>query len=111
MALARSQKEAEDQMKKIYNEEKYKLEDGTKLLSICDNESGFEQMYSALISSFLQLEFKKYYAFFHQLIGGIRLKNIEEEHNLAKFLKIMDLILCQYGAIDPTNFYFVGKKV
>ncbi len=102
--------EAHSLMKRIYHEERYETEDGTRLQSALDNESGFEQMYSALAKCFYQLEFWKDYAFFHQLVGGIRLKNIEEEHNLAKFLKIMDSILCRYGAIDPTNFYFVGRR-
>jgi len=110
MPYPRTAEEARSLMKRIYHEEKYELEDGTRLQSALDNESGFKQMYSALAKCFYQLEFRKDYAFFHQLVGGIRLRSIEEEHNLAKFLKIMDSILCQYGAIDPTNFYFVGRR-
>ena len=108
--LPHNMEETREYMEKIFCEEKYEMEDGSKLQSVCDNEAGFVQMYSALSKCFHQLEFKKDYAFFHQLVGGIRLANIEEEHKLAKFLKIMDSVLCHCGAIDPTNFFFVGRK-
>ena len=108
--LPLSVEKANEFMKKIYAEEKYELEDGTKSQSIHDNESGFNQMYAALSTIFDQLEFKREYAFFHQIIGGIRLNSIEKEHKLSKFIKLMDSILCRNNAIDPTNFYFVGRK-
>jgi len=67
-------------------------------------------MYTALKAEFEELKFEKHHALFHQLIGGVRLGNIEDERKMALFLKQMDEMLCRLNALDPTNFYFVGKK-
>ena len=108
--LPLEQEKIKEQMKKIFSEEKYELEDGTKGQSINDNESGYDDMYPALKNSFHELEHKKDYAFFHRLIGGILQETIEKEHKLAKFIKMMDSVLCELGALDPTNFYFAVMK-
>lgn len=98
-------------IEKIYHEEKYEMEDGSKVQSVNDNEANFEVMYNALTANFTTLVFEKKHAIYHQLIGGIRLKNIEDEHQFAKFLKMIDALLCEYNILNPTNFYFFGKKV
>ena len=107
--LPASTQEAEEFMQEIFLQEKYETENGANVQSINDNEAGFEEMHTALLKHFRKLEFEKNFAFFHQLIGGVRLENVEAEHELARFLKIMDSILCQTGALDPVNFYFVGQ--
>ena len=109
-ALPQTAKELDVQIDKIIQEEKYQTEDGTKIQSINDNESGYKEMLSSLITHFQQLELKEDYAIFHQLVGGIRLDRPEKEIALAKFLKLIDVNLCRNNAIDPINFYFVGKK-
>ncbi len=108
--LPDTERSAEEWVEKILLEEKYELADGTKQQSVHDNESGFEEMYAALCACLEQVEFKKDYAFFHQLIGGVRLADVGSEHRLARFMKVMDSLLCRLGAVDATNFYFVGRK-
>ncbi len=108
--LPQKKEEAIKRISDMLNEERYIKQDGSKMQSIMDNSSGFFDLYPTLSSEFEQLEYKKDYAFFHQMIGGSRLKTPEKEHKLARFLKIMDSLLCSFGAIDATNFYYVGRK-
>jgi len=100
----------ENFLDKIYYEERYQKPNGERLQSIHDNEAGFDEMYTALKSEFKEIKFEKHHALFHQLIGGIRLGSIENERKMALFLKKMDEMLCRLDAVDPTNFYFVGRK-
>ncbi|MBU0758540.1 MAG: class I SAM-dependent methyltransferase [Nanoarchaeota archaeon] len=97
-------------LEKIYCSEKYETEEGVKIQSVNDNSSGFDSMYASLNANFIQVEFEKKFAFYHQMIGGIRLGSVEKERELARFLKAIDGMLCDLGAIDPTNFYFAGRK-
>ena len=97
-------------LQEIYTHERYETEEGEKLQSVNDNEAGLNDMYGALNKYYQQLEFVKDFAIYHQTIGGLRLNSIEEEHKSALFIKQMDSLLCSLGVLDPTNFYFVGRK-
>ena len=110
LKLPLTKKDIEERLNEILLEEKYETENGKKKQSVMDNEAGFDQMNDAVHSIFHKLEFNKDYAFLHQIIGGIRLTKVEDEHKLAKFIKIIDSICCENNLIDPVNFFFVGRK-
>ena len=95
---------------KINLKESYREPNGENVQSIHDNVAGFEEMHTELKAEFEEIKFEKHHALFHQLIGGVRLDSIEDERKMALFLKQMDEMLCRLNAIDPTNFYFVGRK-
>jgi 2-polyprenyl-3-methyl-5-hydroxy-6-metoxy-1,4-benzoquinol methylase len=100
-----------DKIKKMYHLQKYETEDGENLQSVNDNESGYEQILPALREHFIQLEYQDGYAFFFQLIGGLRMKDAAENSKMAHFIRMMDALMCEMKVITPTEFYFVGKKV
>jgi len=102
--------ELEKKIEEIFSEEKYETESGEKIQSINDNESGFEEMYGNLVRYFKELSMQRKYGIFHQLIGGIRHKDKEKEHKIAEFVKKMDILLCITGAIEPTNFTYIGMR-
>jgi hypothetical protein len=110
MKIPQDNDSAQKALEDIYLEERYEQKDGSKVQSINDNSSQFSSMYGALEKYFVKLEFEKKYALFHQIIGGIRLKSIEKERELAKFIKVMDDLLCENQSIDPTNFFYAGKR-
>jgi SAM-dependent methyltransferase len=95
---------------KIYNSLRYECADGKKVQSINDNEAGYAEMYPELCTLFKQERFEWRYAFFHEVIGGLR---FEEETNAraAHFLREMDRILVETGVLNATEFLFVGRKV
>ncbi len=66
-------------------------------------------MTEALTSNFKMLRLQDRYAYFHEIIGGLR---FDEETNisLARYLRDMDGILCKSGVLSATEFYFAGKK-
>lgn len=93
----------------IYQHMKYEDEQGQKTQSTNDNEAGFKEMYAALTQQFQEVLYEDRYAFFHEIIGGLR---FEETANikLARYIKEMDHKLCKLGSIQATEFFFVGKK-
>ncbi len=108
--LPTSNDEMDELFFSIYRRERYEEADGSKTQSVNDNEAGFDKMVTALNSVFNQLEFRMHHALFHQVIGGVRLADAGQERKMAAFIKTMDEMLCRYNAVDPTNFYFVGRK-
>jgi 2-polyprenyl-6-hydroxyphenyl methylase/3-demethylubiquinone-9 3-methyltransferase len=110
LELPKDDKGLEQFLDELFRQERYEEPDGTKVQSINDNESSFAKMVPSLRSKFEELCFEKNYAMFHQLVGGIRLDNPAQERAMARCLKILDVALCRYGALDPVNFYYVGKK-
>ena len=99
----------QDGIQSLYRKMKYEADSGEKLQSVNDNEAGFKEMFAALNDSFETVEFKERYAFFHDLIGGIRTEEDEKSHQLALLFKNFDRVLCDLGVIAPTEFMFVGK--
>lgn len=96
-------------IKKTVADLKYEDENGEKLQSVNDNEAGYSEMYHALNGSFEEVLYKERYAFFHEVIGGLR---FDETTNivLARFLKDIDSYLCQLGVLQSTEMFFVGRK-
>lgn len=108
--LPENEKELKRVLEALYTKEKYETEDHHNVQSPNDNSSTSTQMYDALTRHTEQVEFEKLYALYHQLIGGLRLPTEEENRKLAAFIKLIDAALCQHNAIDPMNFYYVGRK-
>lgn len=98
-----------EEVDKIYNSMRYENENGEKLQSVNDNDAGFKEMMAGLNTHFVQLQFRDRYAFFHEMIGGLR---YDEKTNkkIARYLRDADAELCRLGALSPTEFFFVGKK-
>ncbi len=87
----------------------YKNDDETNLQSVNDNEAGHNKMYKSLSNKFEELVYQERYAFFHEIIGGLRYTehiNIE----LARYLRDIDKALCELGVLQSTEFFFVGRK-
>lgn len=93
----------------VFNTIRYELEDGEKLQSVNDNEAGYAEMEPFLSDLYNQMDFQWRYAFFHEVIGGLRCESEEKNAELAKFIKEMDGLLCQEKVLSPTEFFFVGR--
>ena len=93
----------------VYNSLRYESKDGEKIQSVNDNEAGYTEMYPQLHGLFHEELFEWRYAFFHEVIGGLR---FDEQTNarLAHFLREMDRILVANGVLQGTEFFFVGRK-
>lgn len=89
---------------------KYEGDVGEKVQSPNDNDAGYYQMMGALEIYFKQSHFEDLYGLFHEIIGGLR---YDESTNskLAKFIHDMDHYLCEIGAVDATEFFYVGRKI
>ena len=92
-----------------YNKSKYETEDGSKIQSVNDNEAGYKEMSEALSKYFDVLKMQDRYAYFHEIIGGLR---FDEETNikLARYLRDIDEFFCNNGVLNATEFYFVGRR-
>lgn len=104
-----SEKILNDEVERTFRKMRYQLDSGEKAQSINDNEAGFAEMYPALNRYFKEVEFKERYAFFHEIIGGLR---FSEKINigLAQFLKNADAYFCELNLLQSAEFYFVGQK-
>lgn len=83
--------------------------EGAKTQSPLDNEAGHAEMLPALRRCFDEVVYRERYAFFHELIGGLR---FDEATNvrLAHSLRAFDAELCRLGVLQPTEFFFVGRR-
>jgi 2-polyprenyl-3-methyl-5-hydroxy-6-metoxy-1,4-benzoquinol methylase len=100
--------EYERQVESIYREMRYEEESGEKKQSANDNEAGFTEMIAALNSQFEQVHFQERYAFFHELIGGLRYSE-EKNKAMAWYLRSADAELCRLGVLQPTEFFYAGQ--
>jgi 2-polyprenyl-3-methyl-5-hydroxy-6-metoxy-1,4-benzoquinol methylase len=96
-------------VEEIYREMRYESESGDKLQSVNDNEAGFSEMHAMLDSTFFTVLLEEKYAFFHELIGGLRFPD-EINKQLARYLRDMDGEMCKGGVLQPTEFFYVGRK-
>lgn len=99
----------EREVTKIYNSLRYETENGEKLQSANDNEAGYKEMMRVLEKKFETVHFEERYAFFHEIIGGLRFDQ-ERNSEVASFIHDIDNYLCKLGVIQSTEFLFVGKK-
>lgn len=90
---------------------RYELEDGEKAQSVNDNEAGFAEIFPHLNERYEQLEFSWRYGLFHEIIGGLRFSDRCLEASVARFIRDIDLMMCDNNMIDPTEFYYVGRKI
>ncbi|WP_165323800.1 class I SAM-dependent methyltransferase [Rhizorhabdus phycosphaerae] len=90
---------------------RYELEDGEKAQSVNDNEAGFGEIFPHLNERYEQLEFNWRYGLFHEIIGGLRFSDRRLEASVARFIRDIDLMMCDNNMIDPTEFYYVGRKI
>jgi 2-polyprenyl-3-methyl-5-hydroxy-6-metoxy-1,4-benzoquinol methylase len=110
LEMPQDDEKLEQFLDELFYLERYEDQNGVKIQSINDNESGFAEMIPALRSRFNELCFEMNYAFFHQLVGGVRLSNPDSERGMGRLLKLLDAALCRHGALDPVNLFFVGRK-
>lgn len=93
----------------LFRSMKYEDTKGKKVQSVNDNEAGFVDMSQALRKYFVELRYEERYAFFHELIGGLRFSD-RKNKELAWFLREADRYLCELGVLQSTEFFFVGRK-
>lgn len=107
--MALNREVLEQSVQVTFQKMRYELDSGQKAQSVNDNEAGFSEMYPALTRNFRQIEFKERYAFFHEIIGGLRFSE-DANVSLARYLKAIDEYFCELGLLHPAEFYFVGAK-
>jgi SAM-dependent methyltransferase len=97
------------QAERLFHEQRYETEDGDKVQSVNDNEAGHREMIAALDGHLERVLCQDRYAFFHEVIGGLR---FDEQTNadLARFLRDADALLCKHGVLQATEFFYVGRK-
>jgi SAM-dependent methyltransferase len=100
---------AEAELERLHSALRYQTDEGQKVQSPNDNDAGYTQMHPALARHFQQLEFRWRYAFFHDLIGGLRFPD-QVSFALARYLRYMDAQLCDQGVLSATEFLFVGRR-
>jgi 2-polyprenyl-3-methyl-5-hydroxy-6-metoxy-1,4-benzoquinol methylase len=100
---------AQVELEQLHAALRYQTEEGHKVQSPNDNDAGYAQMHPALARHFQQLEFRWRYAFFHDLIGGLRFPD-QVSFALARYLRDMDAQLCAEGVLSATEFFFVGRR-
>lgn len=94
---------------KLFADMKYEDDHGSKVQSICDNDAGHKEMYQALSSLFKEVLYKERYAFFHDIIGGLRFDDATNV-SLARYLRNCDSLLCELGVLQSMEFFYVGRK-
>jgi 2-polyprenyl-3-methyl-5-hydroxy-6-metoxy-1,4-benzoquinol methylase len=99
---------AELDVSQLFSEMRYETNDGTNVQSVNDNEAGYAEMHPALEAVFEQLQFSWRYAFFHEIIGGLRFDECLNV-KLARYLREVDRELCRAGVLSATEFFFVGR--
>ncbi len=102
-------REREEAVDKIYHSLKYETDSNENVQSPHDNQAGYAEMKKMLSARFDTLMEEKTYAFFHEMIGGLR---YDEETNirLARYLRETDSSLVGKGVLPGTEFFFVGRK-
>jgi 2-polyprenyl-6-hydroxyphenyl methylase/3-demethylubiquinone-9 3-methyltransferase len=110
-AIGRGQEELKNAIENKFSLLRYEGEEGDKLQSINDNEAGYAEMRPFLDSQYVELEFQWRYSFFHEIAGGLRLSSETANKELALFLREMDKVMVKTGAIEPNEFFFVGRKI
>ncbi len=96
------------EFRQVYAQMRYETESGEKVQSPNDNESGYAEMYPVLSSMFKELKFTWRYAFFHEVIGGLRFPD-EKNFAMARYLRYIDGELVKRNVLSPTEFLFVGR--
>lgn len=92
-----------------YRHLKYEEESGEKSQSVNDNSAGHKEMYFELSRRFKLVDYQERYALFHEIIGGLRFDDAMNRQ-LALTIKLFDKYLCEEGVIQPTEFFYVGRK-
>ena len=108
--LPKDADELDSQIEQVLNELKYIDDDGGNLQSPNDNSQTYASMMAALKDRFDEQTFCWESSFYRNMIGGLRFDKPEEEHALAKFIKLMENFFIQRGRLMPAFFYYVGQK-
>jgi len=107
--IPQTQAEQDEAITRLFADLKYENEYGHKKQSVNDNEAGFADMITALDAHFDRVLLKDRYAFFHEIIGGLRFAH-EINTKLARYLRDMDAHLCKIGVIRATEFFYAGRR-
>lgn len=107
--IPKNKKDYDQSVLALFRSLKYEDAKGGKTQSANDNEAGFSAMAKALRRSFVELHYRERYAFFHELIGGLRFSD-KKNKELARYLRETDRSLCALGVLQSTEFLFVGRK-
>jgi len=82
-----------------------------KIQSPNDNSQYYNDMINAFKKRFNKVKFSWESSFFQNIIGGIRFSTIEDEHQLANFIKQIESYLIKNGKISPAFFRYIGENV
>lgn len=107
--IPRDVSEHDEAVNQIYTAMKYEDQAGGNVQSVHDNDAGHKEMYSVLTEFFAEVEYQERYSFFHEIIGGLRYDQ-QTNGQLARYLRDTDKKLCQLGVLQPTEFFYTGRK-
>ncbi|MCX5715310.1 MAG: class I SAM-dependent methyltransferase [Candidatus Omnitrophica bacterium] len=110
LSFPSSLSECKKMVRDVLRASRYEDAHGKKVQSVNDNESGHLEMYTALKRNFKELVYQERYAFFHEIIGGLRFGR-RKNAILARYLRDMDHYLCELGVLQATEYFFVGRKI
>lgn len=108
LPIPETQEQRDDAFYKIKKEVEFVDESGDKTQSPNDNEAGYKEM-RAMLNRFDVVHEEDTYAFFHEIIGGLR---FDESTNaqLARYLRDADARLVKGGVLPAYEFFFIGRK-
>lgn len=109
IALPDEDSDLDNNIHSIYAGLKYEDLDGNKIQSVNDNEAGYRDMCKAFDEHFKGVYEEDRYAFFHEIIGGLRFGD-KINYALARFLREIDKRLVKTGSLQATEFFKIGKK-
>jgi 2-polyprenyl-3-methyl-5-hydroxy-6-metoxy-1,4-benzoquinol methylase len=108
VAIPKNEAELLKGVEGIFRQLHYEGEQSEKLQSPNDNEAGYAEMQAMLTADFETLLFADTSAFFHEIIGGLRLGQ-ETNAALARYLRDIDTLLVRERILPATEFFFVGR--
>lgn len=88
---------------------RYRAKDGASVQSCHDMDAGYAEMVGAFRKVFEEVDTEWEYAFFGNLIGGIRLGDRDREAHLARHVKVLDTFLVERGVLPAIGFRWCGR--
>jgi SAM-dependent methyltransferase len=95
--------------KEVHREYVFERDDNDSAQSPNDLEHDRDDILAKVKNNFEVLDIYQSSSFIYRLIGGLRHPEIKKEHELAKFLALVDRALVNNGALAANYFYFCAR--
>ncbi len=87
----------------------YQDDEGGKVQSAMDNESGYKEMAAGFEAILRDPQSRPVHAVFHELVGGLRFDG-STNRAMARYLKVLDQAFIRSGVVPATEYLFSGLK-